>query len=162
MSTPPWSDIVRDRLLRLGEGRPDDTIVEELGLHLAQSYEEAREGGLDDEQAMSRALADLQGIFMTMPGKLQESLYHVGFQGNRILFATAEVVIGWLLLRQGEARHGAENGGTAQRQQRAAAQGPDSEHGRPPFGVIRLAGTPASGDRNKTVTPDSTRRSRPS
>jgi putative ABC transport system permease protein len=59
MSTPPWSDIVRDRLLRLGEGRPDDTIVEELGLHLAQSYEEAREGGLDDEQAMSRALAML-------------------------------------------------------------------------------------------------------
>ncbi|MCY1011058.1 acyl-CoA dehydrogenase C-terminal domain-containing protein [Nannocystis pusilla] len=50
---------------------------------------------------MSRALADLQGIFMTMPQKLQESLYHVGFQGNRILFALAEVVIGWLLLRQG-------------------------------------------------------------
>ena len=48
----------------------------------------------------AKALADLQGIYMTMPAKLQESLYHVGFQGNRILFATAEVVIGWLLLRQ--------------------------------------------------------------
>jgi hypothetical protein len=35
-----------------------------------------------------------------MIGKLGESLYHVGLQGNRILFATAEVVIGWLLLRQ--------------------------------------------------------------
>ena len=54
-----------------------------------------------EHAALSKALADLQGIYMTMPGKLQESLYHVGLQGNRVLFATAEVVIGWLLLRQG-------------------------------------------------------------
>jgi hypothetical protein len=49
----------------------------------------------------ARALADLQGIYAAaMLGKLGESLYHVGLQGNRVLFATAEVVIGWLLLRQ--------------------------------------------------------------
>lgn len=53
-----------------------------------------------EHAALSRALGDLQGIFMGMLGKLQESIYHVGLQGNRILFATAEVVIGWLLLRQ--------------------------------------------------------------
>ncbi len=54
-----------------------------------------------EHAALSRALADLQGIYMTMLGKLQESIYHVGVQGNRILFATAEVVIGWALLKQG-------------------------------------------------------------
>ena len=33
-------------------------------------------------------------------GKLSESLYHVGLQGNRVLAALAELVIGWLLVRQ--------------------------------------------------------------
>ena len=54
-----------------------------------------------EQAALGKALADLQGIYMAMIGKAQESVYHVGFQGNRILFATAEVVIGWLLLKQG-------------------------------------------------------------
>jgi len=35
-----------------------------------------------------------------MLGKLQESVYHVGFQGNRILSCLAELVMGWLLVRQ--------------------------------------------------------------
>ena len=43
---------------------------------------------------------DVQGIYGAMMGKLGESLYHAGLQGNRILFATAELVIGWLLVRQ--------------------------------------------------------------
>jgi hypothetical protein len=34
---------------------------------------------------------------MTMMGKLGQSVYHVGMQGNRILFALAELVIGWRL-----------------------------------------------------------------
>ena len=46
------------------------------------------------------ALGDLQGIFGAMMGKIGESLYHAGMQGNRILFALAETVIGWLWLRQ--------------------------------------------------------------
>lgn len=54
-----------------------------------------------EHAALSKALGDLQGIYMAMMGKVQESVYHVGFQGNRILFATAEVVIGWLLVKQG-------------------------------------------------------------
>ena len=53
-----------------------------------------------EKQAMARALADVKGIYGIMMGKVAESLYHVGFQGNKILFATAELVIGWLLLRQ--------------------------------------------------------------
>ncbi len=53
-----------------------------------------------EHAALSRALGDLQGMYAAMLGKLGESLYHVGLQGNRVLFATAEVVIGWLLVRQ--------------------------------------------------------------
>jgi hypothetical protein len=53
-----------------------------------------------DKQALGRALNDVKGIYGVMMGKVAESLYHVGFQGNRILAATAELVIGWLLLRQ--------------------------------------------------------------
>jgi len=32
-----------------------------------------------------------------MLGKLGQSVYHVGLHGNRILFALAELVIGWRL-----------------------------------------------------------------
>jgi alkylation response protein AidB-like acyl-CoA dehydrogenase len=53
-----------------------------------------------EHAALSRALTDVEGLYAAVLGKLGESLYHVGLQGNRILFATAEVVIGWLLLRQ--------------------------------------------------------------
>ena len=60
MLTHDWNEIVRDRLVRLGGGRPDDTLVEELALHLAQSYEEAREQGIDEPQARARALAVLE------------------------------------------------------------------------------------------------------
>ncbi|MFM7199750.1 MAG: acyl-CoA dehydrogenase [Myxococcota bacterium] len=62
---------------------------------------EAAQPGLEVERlALARALADVEAIFGTMMEKLTESLYHVGIQGNRILFAVAELVIGWLLVRQ--------------------------------------------------------------
>jgi alkylation response protein AidB-like acyl-CoA dehydrogenase len=53
-----------------------------------------------EKDAVARALADVQAIFAAMMGKIGESPYHAGLQGNRILFAVAELVIGWLLLRQ--------------------------------------------------------------
>jgi len=53
-----------------------------------------------EHAALSRGLADVQGIYGAMLGKVGESLYHAGLQGNRVLFATAELVIGWLLVRQ--------------------------------------------------------------
>jgi Acetyl-CoA dehydrogenase C-terminal like len=31
--------------------------------------------------------------------KLVDSVYHVGLQGNRVLMAVAELVVGWLLVR---------------------------------------------------------------
>jgi alkylation response protein AidB-like acyl-CoA dehydrogenase len=50
-----------------------------------------------ERAALAAALADVQAIVAAMLGKLGESIYHVGLQGNRILFAVAELVIGWRL-----------------------------------------------------------------
>jgi alkylation response protein AidB-like acyl-CoA dehydrogenase len=50
-----------------------------------------------EKAALQTALGDVQGIVGAMLGKLGQSVYHVGFQGNRILFALAELVIGWRL-----------------------------------------------------------------
>ncbi|MCK6548743.1 acyl-CoA dehydrogenase [Myxococcota bacterium] len=65
------------------------------------TLEEVQSPGLDvEKKAVARALADVEGIFGAMLGKMGESGYHAGLQGNRILFTVAELVIGWLLLRQ--------------------------------------------------------------
>jgi alkylation response protein AidB-like acyl-CoA dehydrogenase len=63
---------------------------------------EAGEGGAKlaaVRAALAKAMAGVEGIFGAMMGKVAESLYHVGLQANRILFALAEIVIGWLLVR---------------------------------------------------------------
>jgi hypothetical protein len=55
-------------------------------------------GELDVEKAaLTTALGDVQAIMVAMLGKLGHSVYHVGVNGNRILFALAELVIGWRL-----------------------------------------------------------------
>jgi alkylation response protein AidB-like acyl-CoA dehydrogenase len=48
--------------------------------------------------ALGTALADVGAIFGGMLGKVAQSVYHAGLQGNRILFALAELVIGWRLV----------------------------------------------------------------
>jgi hypothetical protein len=53
----------------------------------------------DERAALKQALAEVQGIYGALMGKVGESLYHAGLQGNRVLMATAELVIGWLLVR---------------------------------------------------------------
>jgi len=50
-----------------------------------------------EKAALLTAVRDVQGIMATMMQKLAQSVYHVGLQGNRILFALAELVIGWRL-----------------------------------------------------------------
>lgn len=50
-----------------------------------------------EKTALLQAVTDVQGIMMTMMGKLGQSVYHVGLQGNKILAALAELVIGWRL-----------------------------------------------------------------
>jgi hypothetical protein len=51
-----------------------------------------------EKAAMQAAVADVQGIMGAMMAKLGQSIYHVGLQGNRILFSLAELVIGWRLV----------------------------------------------------------------
>ena len=46
-------------------------------------------------RAVLLACGDVQAIFGGMLAKMGQSIYHVGLQGNRILFALAELVIGW-------------------------------------------------------------------
>lgn len=51
-----------------------------------------------EKAALEQAVNEVGAIFMGMMGKLGQSTYHVGLHGNRILFALAELVIGWRLL----------------------------------------------------------------
>lgn len=63
---------------------------------------ESNEGGdaLKDARAqLARSLGDIQGIFMSLAGRVGESVHHVGLQANRVLMTLAEVIIGWLLIR---------------------------------------------------------------
>jgi len=53
---------------------------------------------VDEAAALLAAVADLGKILAVMTGRLGESVYHVGLHGNRILFALAELIIGWRLL----------------------------------------------------------------
>jgi len=52
-----------------------------------------------ERAALGKALGDLETMLGALMGKLGESLYHAGLQGNRVLMSVAEVVIGWLLVR---------------------------------------------------------------
>jgi alkylation response protein AidB-like acyl-CoA dehydrogenase len=68
---------------------------------IAQTLD-SNEGGdaLKEERALlGEALTALQTGLGALMEKLGESIYHVGLQGNRVLFALTEVVIGWLLVR---------------------------------------------------------------
>jgi alkylation response protein AidB-like acyl-CoA dehydrogenase len=71
-------------------GEIQATLEQKVG---GEALEGARAG-------LARALGDMQGIFMTLLGLVQKSVYHAGMQGNRVLFALAETVIAWLLVRQ--------------------------------------------------------------
>ena len=60
------------------------------------------EGGLElqpERALLTEALGHAEALLMALLGKMQESLYHVGLHGNRVLFVLAEVVIAWLLIR---------------------------------------------------------------
>jgi alkylation response protein AidB-like acyl-CoA dehydrogenase len=59
-----------------------------------------------EKTALGAALGDVQAMFAAALGKLGESVYHAGLQGNRILFALAELVIGWRLVVSAVVAHG--------------------------------------------------------
>mgnify|MGYP000943711208 CR=1 FL=1 len=81
--------------------RDGGTTLQALQWRVRASLEgELNVPALAEERALlTAALGDLEGIFGVMMAKVSESLYHVGLQGNRVLFALAELVGGWLLLR---------------------------------------------------------------
>ena len=63
---------------------------------------ESNEGGdalKPEREKLAEALGHLEAAWGGLLEKLGESLYHVGLTGNRLLFSTAEAVIGWLLIR---------------------------------------------------------------
>ena len=73
--------------------------------------------------ALRQGLADVQGIMSAMMTKLGQSIYHVGVQGNRILAALAELVIGWRLADGARVAHAALATGTASGSDTAFYQG---------------------------------------
>lgn len=56
----------------------------------------------EEKKALLRGLGEIQGIFAALLGKLGESPYHVGLQGNRVLLAVGDLVVGWLLIHHAE------------------------------------------------------------
>lgn len=52
-----------------------------------------------ERAALQEALNQVEVMLMALLRKLGESLYHAGLQGNRVLMAVADLLIGWLLVR---------------------------------------------------------------
>jgi alkylation response protein AidB-like acyl-CoA dehydrogenase len=76
-----------------------ETLTKLLGEAVAMI--EAEKGGdalKAEREQLQKSLGDVQAIFGAMMGKMGESLHHVGLHANRILYALAETVIGWLLI----------------------------------------------------------------
>jgi alkylation response protein AidB-like acyl-CoA dehydrogenase len=59
----------------------------------------------EERAALETGLAELRGIMGLMLGKLAQSVYHVGLEANRVLFAVAELVIGWRLVVAAQVAH---------------------------------------------------------
>src|SRR5204863_3573393 len=72
------------------------TLMSLLG-EIAKTIDELPSELAVEKSALLAASSDVQAIMAAMMGKLGQSVYHVGLQGNRILFAIAELVIGWRL-----------------------------------------------------------------
>jgi hypothetical protein len=58
-----------------------------------------------EKAALGRALADVHGMLGALFKKTAENVYHAGLQGNRILAALAELVIGWRLVASAHVAH---------------------------------------------------------
>jgi alkylation response protein AidB-like acyl-CoA dehydrogenase len=89
-----------DLLLRKVGRDGGQTLRELLAEAQATLSEQAGGADLSDARtALQEALEHVQAMLMALLGKMGESLYHVGLQGNRVLMALAEVLIAWLLIR---------------------------------------------------------------
>jgi len=86
-------------------GRDRGATLEALRAQIQRTADELPAELAVERAALGKALGDLQGILGAMFGKLGESVYHVGLQGNRILVALAELVIGWRLVASAAVAH---------------------------------------------------------
>jgi hypothetical protein len=87
--------------------RDNGATLMNLGMEIKNFCESG--GALADEKAkLLKALGDFQGIVTVLVGHAMasqgkpEEIYKVGLNTTRCLFAAGDVIIGWLLLRQGE------------------------------------------------------------
>jgi alkylation response protein AidB-like acyl-CoA dehydrogenase len=53
----------------------------------------------EPRERLGAALGEAQAMLETLMAKNAESVYHTGFQGNRMLQAVGKLVVGWLLIR---------------------------------------------------------------
>ncbi|HEX2686041.1 MAG TPA: acyl-CoA dehydrogenase [Kofleriaceae bacterium] len=83
-------------------GRDRGATLQDLLGQIGKTVEGLPAALATEQAALRAALGDVQAIFAAMLGKLGESAYHAGLQGNRILFALAELVIGWRLVVSAE------------------------------------------------------------
>ncbi|MBA2576352.1 MAG: acyl-CoA dehydrogenase [Euzebyaceae bacterium] len=75
---------------------------------------DAGNGALTAERdRLATALEDVQGMLAALAGFMGSSVYLVGLNTTTFLFALAELVIGWLLLRQAEVALAASAGGVS-------------------------------------------------
>ena len=60
---PEWGDIVRDRIasLRL-DGAAESDLLDEIEQHLEDRYRELRSGGVGEEEAYRKTIAELDDL----------------------------------------------------------------------------------------------------
>ena len=79
------------------------TLAALLGEIQAFAKGDPGDGRLAEEREhLGAALEDAQGMLEAMTGFLDESIYLVGLNTTPLLYTLAELVIGWLLLRQAD------------------------------------------------------------
>jgi hypothetical protein len=83
-------------------GRDRGQALQGLLGEIAKTVEQQPSELAVEQAALGAALGDVRGIVAAMLGKVGQSVYHAGLQGNRILFALAELVIGWRLVVSAE------------------------------------------------------------
>ncbi|MGQ0503890.1 MAG: acyl-CoA dehydrogenase [Myxococcaceae bacterium] len=89
-------------LLMRKVARDGGATLQALFERIKATADEKADGLAAERAALGQALDQMQRALSSLMEKLGDSLYHVGLQGNRILFSLADLVIGWLLVQHAE------------------------------------------------------------
>ena len=101
-----------------------ETLSKLLGMIQSFAKGDAGNGQLQAERdLLAAALEDLQGMLSTMVGFLGQDVYLLGLNTTTFLFGLAELVVGWLLLRQSEVALTALGGDSLSEADRAFYEG---------------------------------------